>query len=143
MGCLRSRSDSSLLARNERRARSKREQRRLSERYRIPSANFIVATLHRRDCSLKFDLSSDETSATGSHQSFAHFDSPGHCKSMLPGFCFSSGFSAFFRFATCQVAAGRQGTGLAGGKDHFREFPHISSFFRFENVHFDISRYNS
>ena len=29
-------SDSSLLARNERRARSKREQRRLSERYRIP-----------------------------------------------------------------------------------------------------------
>ena len=61
--------------RNERRARSKREQRRLSERYRIPSANFIVATLHRRDCSLKFDLSSDETSATGSHQSFAHFDS--------------------------------------------------------------------
>ena len=30
-------SDSSLLARNERRARSKREQRRLSEWYRIPS----------------------------------------------------------------------------------------------------------
>ena len=24
-----------------------------------------------------------------------HFDSPGHCKSMLPGFCFSCGFSAF------------------------------------------------
>ena len=92
---------------------------------------------------LKVSLSSDETSATGSHQSFAHFDSPGHCKSMLLGFCFSCGFSAFFRFATSRVAAGRQGTGLAGGKDHFREFPHISSFFRFENVHFDISRYNS
>ena len=72
-----------------------------------------------------------------------HFDSPGHCKSMLPGFCFSCCFSAFFRFATERVAAGRQGTGLAGGKDHFRDFPHISSFFRFENVHFDISRYNS
>ena len=28
-----------------------------------------------------------------------HFDSPGHCKSMLPGFCFSYGFSGFFRFA--------------------------------------------
>ena len=45
------------------------------ERYRIPSANFIVATLHWRDCSFRFDLSSDEISATGSRQSFAHFDS--------------------------------------------------------------------
>ena len=43
--------------------------------FRIPPANFIVATLHRRDCSLKFDLSSDKTPATGSCQSFAHFDS--------------------------------------------------------------------
>ena len=41
---------------------------------RITPANFIVATLHRRDCSLKFDLSSDKTPATGSCQSFAHFD---------------------------------------------------------------------
>ena len=43
----------------------------------------------------------------------------------------------FFRFATERVAAGRQGTSLAGGKDHFREFPQISGFFRFENVHFE------
>ena len=41
-------SDSSLLARNERRARSRREQRQLSERYRIPSrdtAQWTVAKI--------------------------------------------------------------------------------------------------
>ena len=95
-----------------------------------PSANFIVATLHRRDCSLKFDLSSDETPATGSRQSFAHFDSPGHCKSMLPGFCFSCGFSAFFRSATSRVAACRQDTDFRLKKTtsgNFRIFPAFSA----------------
>ena len=67
-----------------------------------------------------------------------HFDSPGHCKSMLPGFCFSCWFSVFFLFATSRVAAERRGTGLAGGKDHFRNFPYISGFFLGENVHFEI-----
>ena len=66
------------------------------------------------------------------------FDSPGHCKSMLPGFCFSCWFSVFFLFATSRVAAERRGTGLAGGKDHFRNFPYISGFFLGENVHFEI-----
>ncbi len=75
--------------------------------FRIPPANFIVATLHRRDCSLKFDLRTDEIPTTGGHRFFAHFDSPGHCKSMFPGFCFSCWFSAFFRFATSRVAVGR------------------------------------
>ena len=79
---------------------------------------------------LKVSLSSDETSATGSHQSFAHFDSPGHCKSMLPGFCFSCGFSAFFRSATSRVAACRQDTDFRLKKTTsgtFRKFPVFSA----------------
>ena len=60
-----------------------------------------------------------------------HFDSPGHCKSMLPGFCFSCGFSAFFRFAIFRVAAVREGTEFRFRKCHFRNFPYISGFFRF------------
>ena len=96
----------------------------------IPPANFIVATLHRRDCSLKFDLRTDEIPATGGHRFFAHFDSPGHCKSMLPGFCFSCGFSAFFRSATSRVAACRQDTDFRLKKTTsgtFRKFPVFSA----------------
>ena len=70
----------------------------------IPPANFIVATLHRRDCSLKFDLRTDEIPATGGHRFFAHFDSPGHCKSMLPGFCFSAELLCTCPLATERVA---------------------------------------
>ncbi len=58
-----------------------------------------------------------------------HFDSAGHCESMLPGFCFSCGFSAFFRKATCRVAACRQGTDFRPPKTtsgNFRTFPHFS-----------------
>ena len=68
-------SDSSLLARKGERNPLQGFRATIERTVSNPSANFIVATLHRRDCSLKFDLSSDETPATGSRQSFAHFDS--------------------------------------------------------------------
>ena len=67
-----------------------------------------------------------------------HFDSPGHWKSMLPGFCFSCWFSAFFRFATSRVATGRWGTDFQTQKSHFRNFPKIADYFRFGNVLFKI-----
>ena len=38
---------------------------------------------------------------------FLNFDSPGHCKSMLPGFFVFGEISGFFRKATYRVAAGR------------------------------------
>ena len=59
-----------------------------------------------------------------------HFDSPGHCKTMLPGFCFSWQISGFFRFATCWVATTRQGTDFRLKKItsvNFRKFPVFSA----------------
>ena len=60
-----------------------------------------------------------------------HFDSPGHCKSMLSGFCFFDRISGLLRYATGRVVAGRQGTELRLRKCHFREFPLFYGNFRF------------
>ena len=65
----------------------------IAARSGIPSANSIVATPHCGACSLEFDLSSDEISATGGRQSFAHFDSRKAHQIKLSGFFFFRRFS--------------------------------------------------
>ena len=56
-----------------------------------------------------------------------HFDSPGHCKSMLPGFCFSCGFSTLHppglqRDGEAQIWQVEKIT-----SEHFRKFSVFSS----------------
>lgn len=60
-----------------------------------------------------------------------HFDSRKLCKSRLPGFLCCGTVAVFFRFATFQVVAGRQGIELRLRKRPFRIFPRFSMNFRF------------
>jgi hypothetical protein len=61
---------------------------------------------------------------------------------MASGFFVFPVIAVFFRFATCRVAAGRQGTVLQVLKGRSRLFPDISGFFRFENALFKSFRKN-